>query len=86
MGRAPNGTGYELSAWTDIIPESEIRRLLRYNVKYYFAGGKPGILPLETFAKILEEIGAEQLEQINSSKKSAVLSCYNSRRHSDRSW
>ena len=77
MGRAPNGTGYELSAWTDIIPESEIRRLLRYNVKYYFAGGKPGILPLETFAKILEEIGAEQLEQINSSKKSAVLSCYN---------
>ena len=51
---------YDFAAWTQFIPESEIRRLLKYNVPYYFGGGKPGALPLETLAKILIELGNEQ--------------------------
>lgn len=68
---------YRLSAWTDLIPESEIRRLLRFTVKYYFAGGKPGILPLETFINILEELAAEQREDLKKGKFFDVLGQYN---------
>lgn len=42
----------QLAEWTEIVPESEIRRLLLYNVKYYFGGGKPGSLPIDAFKKI----------------------------------
>jgi DNA-binding transcriptional MocR family regulator len=51
----------QLAKWTEIVPESEIRRLLLYNVKYYFGGGKPGSLPIDTFKKIFNQI-AENLE------------------------
>ena len=46
----------QLAEWTEFIPESEIRKLLLYNVKYYFGGGKPGSLPIDAFKKILLEI------------------------------
>ncbi|MFW9853994.1 MAG: PLP-dependent aminotransferase family protein [Candidatus Thorarchaeota archaeon] len=47
----------QLADWTRFIPESEIRRLLKIKVKYYFAGGLPGSLPLDAFRNILREIG-----------------------------
>ncbi|UCG89630.1 MAG: PLP-dependent aminotransferase family protein [Candidatus Heimdallarchaeota archaeon] len=49
----------QLAEWTEFVPESEIRRLLLTNVKYYFGGGKPGSLPIETFKKILYQIADE---------------------------
>ena len=49
--------GYNFATWTSFIEESQIRSLLKYNVKYYFAGGKPGIIPTATFAKILSDLG-----------------------------
>ncbi|MFX0122818.1 MAG: PLP-dependent aminotransferase family protein [Candidatus Hodarchaeota archaeon] len=51
----------QLAEWTEFVPESEIRRLLLTRVKYYFGGGKPGSLPIETFQKILYQI-ADELE------------------------
>jgi 2-aminoadipate transaminase len=51
----------QLAEWTEFVPESEIRRLLLTSVKYYFGGGKPGSLPIETFKKILYQI-ADELE------------------------
>ncbi|MFX1255243.1 MAG: PLP-dependent aminotransferase family protein [Promethearchaeota archaeon] len=45
-----------LADWTWNIPESEIRRLLRFQGRFYFAGGKPGCLPIETFSHILREL------------------------------
>jgi 2-aminoadipate transaminase len=51
----------QLAEWTEFVPESEIRRLLLTKVKYYFGGGKPGSLPIETFKKILYQI-ADELE------------------------
>ena len=76
MTRDPEAS-YRLSAWTEIIPESEIRRLLRFTVKYYFSGGKPGIMPLETFARILQEVAVEQLEELKQGNTFRVLSIYN---------
>ncbi len=66
----------EFAKWVEQIPESEIRRILRYSPKYYFAGGKPGILPIQTFHKIIEEIIEEEriLLRENSEK---VLDNYN---------
>lgn len=49
----------QLAEWTQFIPESEIRRLLQIKVKYYYAGGLPGSLPLDTFKNILTEIANE---------------------------
>jgi DNA-binding transcriptional MocR family regulator len=49
----------KLAEWTEFVPESEIRRLLLTRVKYYFGGGKPGSLPIETFKKILYQIADE---------------------------
>ncbi len=46
----------ELAAWTQLIPESEIRKLLSYQVSYYFGGGKPGALPTGIFSMILDEL------------------------------
>lgn len=48
--------GYAFAAWTDFIPESQIRKLLKLKVKYYFAGGLPGIIPTEIFADIMSEL------------------------------
>lgn len=46
--------------WVSVLPESEIRRLLRFSPKYYFGGGKPGILPIEIFHQIMEDIISEE--------------------------
>ncbi len=48
--------GYNFAAWTSFIEESQIRTLLKYSVPYYFAGGKPGIIPTEIFAKIMADL------------------------------
>ncbi|TXT54942.1 MAG: hypothetical protein BAJATHORv1_50195 [Candidatus Thorarchaeota archaeon] len=50
-----NGS-YGFATWTSFIEESQIRALLKYNVKYYFAGGKPGIMPTKIFSKILADL------------------------------
>ncbi|MHA2232168.1 MAG: aminotransferase-like domain-containing protein [Candidatus Hodarchaeales archaeon] len=54
-----DAVSYTLADWTKHIPESEIRRILRYNPKFYFGGGKPGALPLEAFREILQRITNE---------------------------
>lgn len=69
--------GFRFAAWTKIIPESEIRRLLRYKVKYYFAGGKPGVLPLETLAQILVDVGEELKKMVAEGKAREVLEIFN---------
>ncbi|MFW9789147.1 MAG: PLP-dependent aminotransferase family protein [Candidatus Thorarchaeota archaeon] len=50
------GNGYSFATWTNFIEESQIRALLKYKVKYYFAGGKPGIMPTDIFADIMAEL------------------------------
>jgi 2-aminoadipate transaminase len=57
-----NNRGYSFSSWTSFIEESQIRALLKYKVKYYFAGGKPGIMPTDTFAKIMQDLSVRYLE------------------------
>lgn len=63
---------FPFAEWVNRIPESEIRRLLKFSPKYYFAGGKPGILPIDIFHKIISEI-VEEENQPNSK----VLDDYN---------
>lgn len=57
---------FEFAEWVNRIPESEIRRLLKFSPKYYFAGGKPGILPIDIFQKILTEIVNEEKSSSNT--------------------
>jgi len=45
-----------LADWTQEVPESEIRRLLKNKTKYYLAGGLPGNLPTKIFPEILREL------------------------------
>ncbi len=71
------GPKVEFSLWTRLIPESEIRRLLKYRVKYYFAGGKPGVLPLGAFPMILNTIALTELEGIFSGRETDVIEDYN---------
>ncbi|MHA1166722.1 MAG: aminotransferase class I/II-fold pyridoxal phosphate-dependent enzyme, partial [Candidatus Hodarchaeales archaeon] len=69
-----------MAQWTREIPESEIRRLLRFQGKYYFAGGKPGCLPIETFSQILRELVDEHEKKWRSGdikQKFEVLEDYN---------
>jgi 2-aminoadipate transaminase len=54
--------GYGFAAWTNFIEESQIRALLKYNVKYYFAGGKPGIIPTDIFADIMADLSVRYKE------------------------
>ncbi|NPD88591.1 MAG: PLP-dependent aminotransferase family protein [Asgard group archaeon] len=56
----PKNLEISFADWVEKIPESEIRRLLRYSPKYYFGGGKPGLLPVQTFHKIIEEIVVDE--------------------------
>lgn len=64
------------AGWVQKLPESEIRRLLRFSPKYYFSGGKPGILPIETFHQIMEDIiSGEKI--LLKQKDSDVLNKYN---------
>jgi len=57
-----NENGYGFATWTSFIEESQIRALLKYNVKYYFAGGKPGIIPTDIFADIMAELSVKYKE------------------------
>jgi 2-aminoadipate transaminase len=68
---------YDFAAWTAFIPESEIRRLLKYNVPYYFGGGKPGALPIATLAQILIDLGKEQLSEIKAGNDERVIDDFN---------
>ncbi|MDO8056880.1 MAG: PLP-dependent aminotransferase family protein [Candidatus Hermodarchaeota archaeon] len=68
---------YGFAAWTQFIPESEIRRLLKFNVPYYFGGGKPGALPIETLAQTLIDLGNEQLEEIRKGNEERVIDDFN---------
>ncbi|NHI82881.1 MAG: PLP-dependent aminotransferase family protein [Candidatus Thorarchaeota archaeon] len=52
-----NESGYSFATWTSFIAESQIRALLKYKVDFYFAGGKPGIVPTDTFARIMIDLG-----------------------------
>ncbi|MCB0289906.1 MAG: PLP-dependent aminotransferase family protein [Calditrichaeota bacterium] len=63
--------------WTYRIPEGEIRRLLKYQVKYYFGGGLPGALPIRQLAGIIEEIGRELLSDIGAGNKASSLQLFN---------
>ena len=56
------GNGYGFATWTNFIEESQIRALLKYNVKYYFAGGKPGIIPTDIFADIMADLSGRYKE------------------------
>lgn len=60
--RMANENGYTFATWTSFIEESQIRALLKYTVKWYFAGGKPGIIPTDVFAKILMDLGEKYTE------------------------
>lgn len=51
---------FEFAEWVNRIPESEIRRLLKFTPKYYFAGGKPGILPIDIFHTIINDLVDEE--------------------------
>lgn len=71
------GPKVDFAAWTKLIPESEIRRLLKFRVKYYFAGGKPGILPLGAFPMILNTLALQELEDVFSGREVDVIEDYN---------
>ena len=57
-----NERGYSLATWTSFIEESQIRALLKYKVKYYFGGGKPGIMPTDIFADIMADLSVRYKE------------------------
>ncbi|MFX1538980.1 MAG: PLP-dependent aminotransferase family protein [Promethearchaeota archaeon] len=67
---------FKYANWVKKLPESEIRRLLRFSPKYYFAGGKPGLLPVGTFHQIMEDIISEERILLKQ-KDSKVLDRYN---------
>ncbi|MFX0181690.1 MAG: PLP-dependent aminotransferase family protein [Candidatus Hodarchaeota archaeon] len=68
----------QLAEWTEFVPESEIRRLLLTTVKYYFGGGKPGSLPIETFKKILyqiaDDLDTDGIDTLNYGPTSGISS------------
>ena len=68
---------HQFAEWTYHIPEGEIRRLLKYQVKYYFGGGLPGALPTRTLASIVRNIGAELLAEINNGNNATALQLFN---------
>ncbi|NHJ01557.1 MAG: PLP-dependent aminotransferase family protein [Candidatus Heimdallarchaeota archaeon] len=51
---------FPFADWVNFIRESEIRRLLRFSPQYYFAGGKPGVIPVSTFHQIIRNIILEE--------------------------
>lgn len=56
-----------MADWTTRVEESEIRRLLRFRPKYYFAGGMPGNQPLAIMRGIIHDI-AQNIEDISIGK------------------
>ena len=66
-----------LADWTKNFEESEIRRLLRYKTRYYFAGGLPGAMPSEILSNILIELGQElKVELIKDFSEDEIISYY----------
>ncbi|MFX1511509.1 MAG: PLP-dependent aminotransferase family protein [Promethearchaeota archaeon] len=63
----------EFASWTSFIPESEIRRLLEFDVPHYYGGGKPGMLPTDVFARVLIELGTEHLTAITKGNEMSVI-------------
>ncbi|MHA2170420.1 MAG: aminotransferase-like domain-containing protein [Candidatus Kariarchaeaceae archaeon] len=53
-----------LANWTRFVPESEIRRLLKFSPQYYFAGGKPGNLPINPLKEILGDLSGENDQSV----------------------
>ena len=68
---------FDFAPWTSLVPESEIRRLLKYRTKFYFGGGKPGALPVNVLAKLLIDVGVEQLLALADGRESEVIEAYN---------
>ena len=66
-----------LAKWTYQIPEGEIRRLLKYQVKYYFGGGLPGALPVEKLATIVRDIGEDLLREIGNGQTATANRLFN---------
>jgi len=73
----PLPRAFDFATWTQLVPESEIRRLLRFKVKYYFAGGKPGVLPTKALSKTLIEIGEYCLQLIEKGENHRVIDLFN---------
>ncbi|HDD69344.1 MAG TPA: aminotransferase class I/II-fold pyridoxal phosphate-dependent enzyme, partial [Candidatus Korarchaeota archaeon] len=68
---------FDFATWTQLVPESEIRRLLRFKVRYYFAGGKPGVLPTEALSNTLIELGKYCLQLIGEGERGRVIEVFN---------
>ncbi|MHA1626636.1 MAG: aminotransferase-like domain-containing protein [Candidatus Asgardarchaeia archaeon] len=68
---------FEFAPWTRKVRESVIRRLIDCKVKYYFGGGKPGVLPLGIISKIIIDIGTEQMLSIINGNDAEVIESYN---------
>ncbi len=73
----PLSKAFDFATWTQLVPESEIRRLLRFKVKYYFAGGKPGVLPTEALSNTLIELGKQCLQLIERGENYKVIDFFN---------
>lgn len=73
----PLSKAFDFATWTQLVPESEIRRLLRFKVKYYFAGGKPGVLPTEALSHTLIEFGEHCLQLIERGENHRVIDLFN---------
>ena len=63
--------------WAVELPEGEIRRLLKYQVKYYFGGGLPGALPVKNLATIVKQIGEDILNDLNAGDMESGLKIFN---------
>ena len=70
-------SAFDFAAWTHLIPESEIRRLLRFEAKYYFAGGKPGVLPSKALSQVLIDIGSGFLDLLKQGSEHEVIDSFN---------
>jgi 2-aminoadipate transaminase len=62
-----------LALWTESMPESEIRRLLKVKVPHYFGGGKPGLLPCPSIARVLRELADEYAGQVEAEDTRGML-------------
>lgn len=68
---------FDFAAWTKILPPSEIRALLKYNVKYNFGGGLPGALPIKTLSEILIAVGRECIKDYEGENPTKAISLWN---------
>jgi len=77
LAREEFPVAFDFATWTRLIPESEIRRLLRVKVRYYFAGGKPGVLPIRVFPRLLIELGLEEMDFVFRGEERTVVEHFN---------